>query len=65
MIKIKEKNFISAVLYVRNNEKNIVEILEKLDNKLFEYFSSSITFPETLFGTLFLKKISTSSAKIS
>ena len=38
MIKIKEKNFISAVLYVRNNEKNIVEILEKLDNKLFEIY---------------------------
>lgn len=35
----KEKNFISAVVYVNNDEKNIKEFLEKLNSVLNENFS--------------------------
>ncbi len=38
MITNKEKNFISAVVYVHNNEKEIGNFLEKLNSKLSENF---------------------------
>ncbi len=38
MITNKEKNFISAVVYVHNNEKEIANFLEKLNKKLDENF---------------------------
>ena len=37
---LKEKNFISAVIYVRNNENNIIESLETINNYLRENFLS-------------------------
>jgi hypothetical protein len=37
---IKEKNFISAVIYLRNNESNICEFLSKVDNIFNENFDS-------------------------
>lgn len=38
MISNKEKNFISAVVYVHNNEKNIGSFIERINNKLSENF---------------------------
>lgn len=38
MINNKEKNFISAVVYVHNNEKEIGKFLEKINQKLSENF---------------------------
>ncbi len=38
MITNKEKNFISAVVYVHNNEKEIANFLENLNKKLNENF---------------------------
>lgn len=38
MINNKEKNFISAIVYVHNNEKEIAEFLKKINKKLSEYF---------------------------
>lgn len=38
MITNKEKNFISAVIYVHNNEKEIGNFLEKINEKLHENF---------------------------
>lgn len=38
MISNKEKNFISAVVYVHNNEKQIGEFLEKINRQLSENF---------------------------
>lgn len=37
---LKEKNFISAVIYVRNNENNIIECLETINNYLKDNFLS-------------------------
>ena len=37
---LKEKNFISAVIYVRNNEDNIIECLETINNYLKDNFLS-------------------------
>ena len=39
MEKYKEKNFVSAVIYINNNEKEIGEMLKKLNNTLKENFS--------------------------
>ena len=38
MISNKEKNFISAVVYVHNNEKEIGDFLEKINEKLNSNF---------------------------
>ena len=38
MINNKEKNFISAVIYIHNNEKEIGNFLEKVNRKLSENF---------------------------
>ncbi len=40
MIINKEKNFISVVVYVHNNEDNIINFLEKINNKLDENFEN-------------------------
>ena len=39
MINNKEKNFISAVVYVRNDEKSLEDLLNKINNSLTENFN--------------------------